>query len=125
MNDLLTEKIIGCAMKVHRTLGPGFLESVYSNALCHELRTSGIQSIQEDAISVVYDGIVVGEFKADLLVENRIIVELKAIETLHPAHEVQLVNYLTATNIEVGLLINFGSSSLQFKRKHRTYRPHS
>ncbi|QQL46405.1 GxxExxY protein [Sulfuriroseicoccus oceanibius] len=112
-------------MKVHRTLGPGFLESVYSNALCHELRTSGIQSIQEDAISVVYDGIVVGEFKADLLVENRIIVELKAIETLHPAHEVQLVNYLTATNIEVGLLINFGSSSLQFKRKHRTYRPHS
>jgi len=108
-------------MKVHRTLGPGFLESVYANALTHELRSHSFQVVQEKPIAVIYDNIVVGDFKADLLIDDRIIVELKAIETLHPAHEVQLVNYLTATQLDVGLLINFGSKSLQFKRKHRTY----
>jgi GxxExxY protein len=118
-----TEKIIGCAMKVHRTLGPGFLESVYQNALAHELGKAGLRFECEKPIHVTYDGIVVGDFAADMLVEGKVMVENKAVTALAPAHEVQLVNYLTATGIEVGLLLNFGTEKLEFKRKHRTYRP--
>jgi GxxExxY protein len=117
----LSEKIIGCAMTVHRTLGPGFLESVYQNALAHELRKQGLAVECEKKIKVHYDGIVVGDFSADMLVENTILIENKAVQTLAIAHEVQLVNYLTATGIEIGLLLNFGSSRLEFKRKTRTY----
>jgi len=121
--DSLTHAIIGFAMKVHRALGPGFLESVYRNALLHELHRAGILAERERRIAVLYDGISVGEFVADILVEGRVIVELKAVDTLHPAHEVQTVNYLAATGIDVGLLINFGSQSLQFKRKFRNRNP--
>ena len=119
----LTEKIIGAAMNVHRTLGPGFLESVYQKALAHELRKLGLRVECEKPIQVVYDGVVVGDFSADMLVEGVVMIENKAAQTLNPAHEVQLVNYLTATGIEVGLLLNFGAERLEFKRKHRTYRP--
>ena len=119
----LTEKIIGCAMKVHSVLGPGFLESIYKNALAHELRKAGLHVEIEKPLTVHYDGIVVGEFSADMLVETRIMLELKANQSLVPANEVQLVNYLAATGIEIGLLINFGGERLEFKRKTRTYRP--
>ena len=119
----ITGKIIGCAMKVHRTLGNGFLESVYQNALAYELKKAGLQAECEVPIKVLYDGIDVGEFYADLLVEKQVIVENKAVEQLCPAHEVQLVNYLTATEYDVGLLFNFGSPSLQYKKKFRVYRP--
>jgi GxxExxY protein len=119
----LTEKIIGCAMTVHRTLGPGFLESVYQNSLAYELRKTGLEVECERKIQVIYDGVVVGDFSADMLVEKVILIENKAVQTLAPAHEVQLVNYLTATGIEIGLLLNFGAERLQFKRKTRTYRP--
>jgi GxxExxY protein len=119
----LAEKIIGCAMKVHSILGPGFLESVYQKALAHELRKAGLNVEIEKPLTVHYDGIIVGEFLADMLVETRIMVELKANQSLVPAHEVQLVNYLTATGIEIGLLMNFGGERLEFKRKTRTYRP--
>jgi GxxExxY protein len=119
----LTEKIIGCAMKVHSMLGPGFLESVYQRALAHELGKAGLKVECERPITVHYDGIVVGDFSADMLVEGRVILELKANQALVPAHEVQLVNYLTATGIEIGLLLNFGAERLEFKRKARTYRP--
>lgn len=119
----LTGKIIGCAMKVHRAFGPGFLESVYENSLTHELRKAGIQFTCQHPIQVTYDGIVVGNFVADMLVEDRLIVENKAVLTLSPIHEAQLVNYLTATGVEVGLLLNFGATSLEYKRKHRTYKP--
>ena len=119
----LTEKIIGCAMKVHSTLGPGFLESVYQKALAHELRKAGLQVECEQPIAVQYDGVPVGEFSADMLVEDRVMLELKANQALAPANEVQLVNYLTATGIEIGLLVNFGAERLEFKRKTRTYRP--
>lgn len=115
----ITEKIIGSAMKVHRTLGPGFLESVYQKALAFELREAALAVELEWPLKVYYERTVVGDFTADLLVEHSIIVELKAVQTLNSAHEVQTANYLTATNLEVGLLINFGTSSLQFKRKHR------
>jgi len=121
----LTEKIIGCAMKVHSTLGPGFLESVYQKALAHELRKAGLPVECEKPITVQYDGVPVGDFSADLLVENRVMLELKANQGLAPANEVQLVNYLTATGIELGLLLNFGAERLQFKRKTRTYQPKS
>lgn len=110
-------------MKVHSVLGSGYLESVYQKALAHELREVGLRVDPEKAITVRYDGIVVGEFSADMLVEEKVIVELKANHTLAPANEVQLVNYLTATGIEIGLLLNFGGERLEFKRKTRTYRP--
>ena len=108
-------------MTVHRTLGPGFLESVYQNALAHELRKSGLCVECEKKISVVYDGIVVGDFSADMLVGGVVLIENKAVQALALAHEVQLVNYLTATRIDVGLLLNFGSIRMEFKRKSRTY----
>lgn len=117
----LTEKIIGCAMKVHSALGPGFLESVYQNALAYELRKAGLRVECEKRIAVHYDGVVVGDFSADMLIEEKVMAELKANLALAPANEVQLVNYLTATGIEIGLLLNFGAQRLEFKRKTRTY----
>jgi GxxExxY protein len=119
----LTQTIIGCAMAVHRTLGPGFLESVYQNALAHELRKAGLSTECEKRLSVTYDGVVVGDFCADMLVQDCVLIENKAVQFLSPSHEVQLVNYLTATGIDVGLLFNFGADRLQFKRKTRRYRP--
>jgi GxxExxY protein len=115
----LTGKIIGSAMKVHRTLGPGFLESVYQNALLDELRKAGLQAVEKQEIQVRYDGIVVGVFESDVLVESAVMLELKSVERRAKIHEVQLVNYLTVTGLEVGLLINFGGESLEFKRKHQ------
>jgi GxxExxY protein len=122
-HEKLTKTIIGCAMKVHRMLGQGFLESVYQKALAHELQKAGLRFECEKPIQVSYDGVVVGDFIADMLVEATVMVENKAVQTLVSAHEVQLVNYLSATGIEIGLLINFGAEKLEFKRKHRTYRP--
>jgi len=118
-NHALTEKVIGLAMKVHRALGPGFLESVYRNALAFELRRAGLTLELDQHITVRYEHVIVGDFVADLVVNATLICELKAISTLTKADEVQVVNYLTATNHEVGLLLNFGTSSLQSKRKHR------
>jgi GxxExxY protein len=119
----LTEIVIGCAMRVHSALGPGFLESVYQRALEHELRKSGLQVECQKPVSVHYDGVIMGDFMADLIVEGKVMIELKANQALVVANEAQLVNYLTATRIEVGLLINFGAQLLEFKRKTRTYRP--
>ena len=121
--DQLTQQIIGLAMKVHRVLGPGFLESVYLKALLIELRKAGMQAEEEKRIGVLYEGASVGEFAADILVEDRVILELKAVESLRKAHEVQTVNYLTATGLDTGLLINFGSERLQFRRKYRQRKP--
>jgi GxxExxY protein len=114
----LTERVIGCAMKVHRGLGAGFLESVYKNALIYELTRAGIHVEAEQRLTVRYEGVVVGEFIADLLVEERLIVELKANAALTKIDEVQTVNYLAATHHEFGLLINFGAPSLEFRRKY-------
>jgi GxxExxY protein len=121
-DDALTHKIIGAAFKVHNTLGPGFLEKVYENALRIELIKQGLQVQQQEAIKVYYEGEVVGDYYADLWVEKRIIVELKAVQSLTTEHEVQLVHYLTATGIDTGLLLNFGSS-VEVKRKYRQYKP--
>ena len=115
----LCGQIIGLAMKVHSTLGPGFLESVYQTALIWELRKAGIKAEAERPISVRYDGQVVGAFTADLFVSDSVIVELKASQSLAKAYEVQLMNYLTATGFDEGLLLNFGAERLEFKKKFR------
>ena len=118
----LAGQVIGLGMKVHRVLGPGFLESVYESALCIELQRGGIAFERQKALYVLYEGAVVGDFVSDLVIEGKLLVELKAVVTLVPVHEVQLVNYLTATGVEDGLLLNFGAASLEFKRKYRTFR---
>lgn len=115
----LTGKIIGCAMKVHRTLGPGFLESVYQKALAIQLRQAGLKVSLEMPIQVFYENENVGDFIADMLVEDAVIVENKAVQTLLKIHEVQLVNYLTATGVPTGVLLNFGTLSLEYKKKFR------
>ena len=112
----LTAKIIDCAYKVHRKLGFGFLESVYQNALVIELTKADVKVEQEKKVKVSYDGQVIGDFTADVVVEEKVILELKSVKQLHAAHEAQLINYLKATGIEVGLLINFGET-VEIKRK--------
>jgi GxxExxY protein len=112
----LTAKIIECAFKVHKNLGFGFLESVYRNALMIELSKAGLVTEMEKKLQVHYDGQIIGDFIADVIVENKIILELKCIKQINPVHEAQLVNYLKATGMEVGLLINFGEQ-VEIKRK--------
>jgi GxxExxY protein len=120
INDL-THTIIGCAYKVHNVLGSGFLEKVYENALKIELDKLGINAMQQEELKVWYEGQSVGIFYPDLWIEKQLIVEVKAVQNLAKEHEVKLVHYLTATQIDSGLLINFGSS-VQVKRKFREYK---
>ena len=119
----LAGRVIGIAMEVHRTLGPGFVESVYENALLVELAASQLAFESQKTLKVIYKGQSVGEFLADIIVDMALVIELKAVQSLLPIHEVQLVNYLTATGIEEGVLLNFGSESLQFKKKFRKPKP--
>ena len=119
---MLVKTVIECSKNIRRHLGPGYLESVYKNAMLVELKKNGLSYEVEKPINVFYDDVLVGEFKADIVVEKILILELKAVQSLHMAHEIQLVNYLTATGVDDGLLINFGSEELQFKRKYRVYR---
>jgi len=116
LHEEITGAIIRTFYKVYNTLGYGFLEKVYENALAHELAKQGFQVRQQMPIRVHYDGHLVGEYFADLVVENCVIVELKAAESLRPEHAAQLLNYLKATEIEVGLLLNFGPKP-EFARK--------
>jgi GxxExxY protein len=112
----LSERVIGCAFQVINTLGAGFLEKIYENALAHELRKAGLSVKQQHGITVEYDGIVVGEYAVDLLVEGTIIIELKAIKALDGAHTAQCLNYLKATGLRLCLLLNFGKSRLEIQR---------
>lgn len=116
LHEEVTEKIIGAFYKVYNTLGYGFLERVYENALALELRKLGLQVETQRNICVYYDGEIVGEYYADLFIEGTVIVEIKAAEFLREEHEAQLTNYLRATDAEVGLLLNFGKTP-EFKRK--------
>jgi GxxExxY protein len=113
---VLTEGIIKVFYKVYNTLGYGFLEKVYENSLIIELKKAGIAAVPQTPIKVLYDGDVVGECFADILVEGKVIVEIKAAKALAPDHEAQLLNYLKATDIEVGLLLNVGAQP-EVKRK--------
>lgn len=117
----LTEKVIGCAYAVHNALGAGFVEKVYENALWLELTAAGLLVRQQCPIPVHYRGEVVGDFFADLIVEDKLVVELKAVHAVAKEHEVQLVNYLAATGMDDGLLLNFGAT-VAVKRKFREYR---
>jgi len=115
----ITRKIIGAAYKVYNTMGFGFLESVYEKCLIVELVNAGLKTESQKAITVKYNGKIVGDFTADLVVEGKVIVELKSVTRLVKPHETQLVNYLVATGFEVGLLINFGETKVEVKRKVR------
>lgn len=115
----LTEHVIGAAFEVWNELGFGFLEPVYEKSLLVALKDRAIAAVAQRPIKVMFRGVVVGEYVSDLLVEDRILVELKSAKQLAAAHEVQLVNYLTATKIDIGLLINFGPTGVEVKRKHR------
>jgi GxxExxY protein len=112
----LTGKIIGCAMKVHSTLGNGFQEVIYQRCLAIEMRKQGLAFARELEMTIHYEGIEVGTRRVDFLVEDKIMVELKATSKLEDVHLAQALNYLEAYKLETGLLINFGSKSLEFKR---------
>ncbi len=120
--ERLIKIIIECAYQVRMQLGPGFLESVYRNALAIELTKHEIPYDIEYPMNVFYKDEVVGEFRADMMVDHRVIIELKAVTNLVSAHEVQLVNYLHATRLDHGLLINFGAQKIEIKRKYRLYK---
>jgi len=111
-----TEKIIGAAFEVHRVLGYGFLEKVYQRALQAELQKNGVHAELEHAIAVHYKGVIVGEYSADVLVEGKVVVEIKVSPSYRTEDEAQLLNELKATGIKVGLLINFGRTKVEFKR---------
>ena len=115
VNDLV-ERVIGCALVISNTLGTGFLEKVYENALAHELRKTGLKVQQQCAVEVRYDGVVVGTYVADLLVEKVLVIELKAVKARDAAHSAQCLNYLKATGFWLCLLLNFGNPRLQIKR---------
>ena len=120
----LTEKIIGCAFKIYNHFGFGFLESVYEKSLMIELNANRIKVESQKPIEVFYKTQSVGHFIADLIVEDKVIIELKSVQQLCKAHEVQLVNYLVATGIETGLLINFGEEKVEVKRKYKQSKHH-
>ena len=112
----VTGKIIGCAIRVSDALGCGFLEKLYELALAHELRKAGLSVAHQHPFSVLYDGIVVGEYRADLVVDGSVIVEVKAAKAIVPVHEAQLLNYLKASRRRLGLILNFGTARLGIKR---------
>ena len=115
LNDL-TEKIIGCAYEVSNTLGSGFPESVYEKALHYQTIKTGLQSERQYQMKVLFDSILVGEFFADLLVEEKVLVEIKAVRLLDELHTAQAMNYLKASNMPICLLINFGRPKIEIRR---------
>jgi GxxExxY protein len=116
MDDELTRKVIGCAFEVSNTLGAGFLEKLYENALLVELENRGLSFQRQQKLHVEYKGVLVGEYIADIVVENSLLLELKAVSRLGGEHEAQLLNYLKATGLSLGLLLNFGRPKLEIKR---------
>jgi GxxExxY protein len=116
LNAPISRRVIGCAFTVANTLGAGFLESVYENALCIELTEQGIAFERQAALQVVYKDRIVGNFVADLVVEGALLVELKALRQLTTDHDAQVMNYLRACGLGVGLLLNFGAPRLEIRR---------
>lgn len=112
----LTQRIIGCAYTVSNSLGSGFLEKVYENALTIELRKNKLSYQQQSPVKIIYDGIVVGEYVSDLVIESKVLIELKACKAIDDAHVAQCLNYLKATNLQLGLIINFGKPKIEIRR---------
>lgn len=123
MDEQLSKGVIGCAISVSRALGHGFLERVYEEALAIEMKEAGISYRRQHAMGVRYKGHSVGEFCCDFLVDGRLLVELKALSALNSQHDAQLMNYLKATGITVGLLLNFGTPTLGIRRVVHGYEP--
>ena len=117
LHSELTEKIMACAYTVYNKMGYGYLESVYERCMLIELADVGLNTEAQKRLKVLYKGQVVGDFVADIIVNDAVIVELKSVQSLRPVHEVQLVNYLVATNKPIGLLLNFGERKVEVKRK--------
>lgn len=120
LHSELTGRVIGCAMAVHRTLGPGFQEVIYQRALAVEMTSAGLEYSREHEMKVYYRGVEVGLRRVDFFVEEKVMVELKAVSALDDLHLAQAINYLEAYGLEVGLLINFGARFLEFKRVMKT-----
>jgi GxxExxY protein len=118
-HENLTGEILGCAFEVMKELGTGFLESIYEKSMSLALQQKGLSAVAQHPIKVMFRDECVGDFCADLLVEDTVIVELKAVKAITSEHKAQVINYLNATGIEVGLLINFGNSKLEFRRLTR------
>jgi GxxExxY protein len=114
--NALSHRIIGCALTVAGTLGVGFVEKVYENALAHELRKAGLAADRQRRVTVWYDGVAVGNYAADFVVEDSILVELKTVRALDDAHRAQCLNYLKATGLRLCLLANFGVPRLDVRR---------
>ncbi len=114
--DEISQKIIGCAYKVSNSLGSGFVEKVYENALCIELKSAGLEIKQQQSLHVLYQNVIVGDFTTDIMVNDLIIIELKASKALDTIHQAQCMNYLKATNLSVCLLINFGNPKVEIRR---------
>ncbi len=121
MQNTLSQRVISCAFEVSNRLGAGFLEAVYENALCIELRTKGISYEQQKPIEVFYREQLVGNYVADLVIEDKLLIELKALSGFTRQHEAQIMNYLKATGIKVGLLLNFGTPKVGIRRIVRHY----
>jgi GxxExxY protein len=119
IQDELTGKILEACFEVSRELGAGFLESVYEKALFVALKQTGLNCICQFPLQVKFRGVIVGEFYADIFVENKVLIELKAVGHTLPEHKAQIINYLKATGIETGLLINFGNPKLEYFRMHK------
>lgn len=124
LHEDLTAKALEACFEVTKELGAGYVESVYEKALLIALRQKGLSVKAQFPLSVKFRGQIVGEFYADVLLEDKVIIELKAVRALTPEHQAQLINYLNATGIEVGLLVNFGNPRLEYKRLHR-YQQHT
>ena len=116
MDDELSKRVIGCAFEVSNTLGAGFFEKVYEKALCIELEKAGLEYLCQKPVLIKYKDFLIGEYIADIIVEGRLLLELKALSSLCREHEAQLINYLKATGLSVGLLLNFGRPKLGIKR---------
>ena len=116
MEETISQRVIRCAFNVSNTLGAGFLEKVYENALCVEFERDGIRFQAQKSITVNYNGFEVGKYVADIVVEDKLLLEIKALSTLCNSHDAQVMNYLKATNLSVGLLLNFGRPKLGIKR---------
>jgi GxxExxY protein len=114
--NALSERIIGCAFRVLNTLGPGFLEKIYENALAHELGKCGVKVVQQHGVEVHYDGIMMGHYAVDLLVGDAVVIELKATRALDDVHAAQCIHYLKATGLRLCLLLNFGKPRLEVRR---------
>jgi GxxExxY protein len=118
-NESLTQSILEACFEVSNELGSGFLESVYENALLIAISQKGLKVEAQHALSVTFRGAIIGQFFADLWVEDSVIVEIKTVSALLPQHSAQVINYLKATDVDIGLLINFGNPRLEYKRLHK------